>query len=252
MRCQNHMKIVGFANGLICVNDIIKTNKTMVSLKILLKNKKLIVKSLNMTRMNYRPYDPSWYLYNKVCKEKNINNKFSNTFIELIYVTLSSWNMNSRGAKLSDFNIFKKSIIQNKSNIIRLSKYKINRLSRKDYGYVLGILKELFYKMKLVGKNNNKRNSEKPRLVTFSKTMHFLLTDLVVPIDRKYTLNFFYNNMSINKKLDLQFKKFSEIFANCREFAINTKLKRHLDNDWNLNIPKVIDNIIIGYSKLKK
>ncbi|MDP3765034.1 MAG: hypothetical protein Q8R04_00825 [Nanoarchaeota archaeon] len=223
----------------------------MNKLNIFVDNKSLIDKALNEVKVNYRPYDPGWYLYLKICKEKDIKNKFKDQFIELIYVTLSAWNMNSRGAKLAKFQEFKKSIIKNKKNIVALSKYRLDKLSNTEYDKVIKILEYLFYNLKLVGYNNNKKNSEKPRLVTFSKTIHFLLPNLVVPIDRKYTLNFFYNNASINNKLELQFQKFSYIFKECSSFALEVKLNSKVGNSWNQNIPKAIDNIIIGYSKLK-
>lgn len=219
----------------------------MGNLNIFLENKNRIGAALKEVKINYRPYDPGNYLYREICKEKDINKKFEDRFIELIYVTLSAWNMNSRGAKLSDFEDFKGSIKTNKNQIVNLSKYRIEKIREIEFEIVTKRLEHLFYKLKLVGKNKN--NKEKPRLVTFSKTMHFLLPDLVMPIDRKYTLNFFYDNVSINPKLNLQFKKFSHIFKECSSFALKSKLNSKLDNNWNQNIPKIIDNIIIGYSK---
>ena len=222
----------------------------MNTLNVFLEYKNLIDKALKKVKTNYKPYDPGNYLYRKICKENDINRKFEDKFIELIYVTLSAWNMNSRGAKLSDFEDFKSSIKTNKNQIVNLSKYRIEKIREIEFDMITWRLKHLFDNLKLVGKNKN--NKEKPRLVTFSKTMHFLLPDLVVPIDRTYTLKFFYGNKSINPKLNLQFQKFLHIFKECSNFASKSKLNSKLDDNWNQNIPKIIDNIIIGYQKLNK
>ena len=74
---------------------------------------------LNRTKEYYRPHDPGSYLYNKIFEFK-FSQKFSEDFIELLYVTLSAWNMNSRGAKLSDFSVFSESIKEHKSDFKKL------------------------------------------------------------------------------------------------------------------------------------
>ena len=80
--------------------------------------------------------------------------------------------------------------------------------------------------------------------------MHFFLPDLVVPIDRKYTLSYFYKNVGIAKDRSLQFEKFKEIFHEFWRFASENSLEGYKDNVWAKNIPKIIDNVIIGYGKL--
>jgi len=215
------------------------------------KNKKLIYNSLNKTKQEYRPYDPGWYLYRNLLKYK-IREKFKEKFIELAYVTLSSWNMNSRGAKLSDFEIFSRSIKDNKKEILKLSKYRIEKVSRKCFDeVVIPKLKILFFNLKLVG--NNKNGKEKPRLVTFSKTLHYYLPDLIVPIDRKYTLNLFYGHTGINNKVNHQFSKFKDVFEQFYEFSKHLEnMDLKVDDKWNSNLPKMLDNMIIGHEKLKK
>lgn len=222
----------------------------MNSLSYFLNNKRAIRTVLKEVKTNYRPYDPGWYLYLKLCKQKKFNDKFKREFIELVYVTLSAWNMNSRGAKLSDFKTFKSSIIKNKNRIIRLARHRIENLSEAEYHDVIKTLENLFYELKLVG--INKKGREKPRLVTFSKTMHFFVPNLVTPIDRTYTLRFFYDNTSISTNLPSQFKKFREIFRDTYEFSKKARLYSNLDNSWNQNLPKLMDNLIIGYMKNRR
>ena len=85
----------------------------MNGIEIFFNNPSLIEKSLSVVRHNYRPLDPGLYLYQELLKYK-LSDKFSTNFIKLMYVTLSAWNMNSRGAKLQEFDIFKESVLNHK------------------------------------------------------------------------------------------------------------------------------------------
>jgi len=208
-----------------------------------------IKKCIEEVKTNYRPYDPGNYLYKQLLKTKQIKDKFTDKYIELIYTTLSAWNMNSRGAKLANFDVFLKTLQSNKHKIIPLSKFKLHNLDNPEE--ILAKLHELFDCLELVGTNHN--GDSKPLLVTFSKTMHFLLPDLIVPIDRSYTLKFFYNNTLVPKLRSKQFNKFMQLFKLFLEYAsTHSELKSKIDKNWNQNIPKIIDNIIIGYVRRHK
>jgi hypothetical protein len=202
-----------------------------------------VVRSLEKTKKFYRRYDPGWYLYRKVASESSIAAKFTDEFIELVYVTLAAWNMNSRGAKLSEFDIFKESIYRNREYFTRLANYRLEQLSSTSLRELLvGDARTLFFNLELVADG-------KPRLVTYSKTFHFFLPDLFVPIDRRYTLTYFYKSEDVPNKLDMQFQRLSDILEECRRLATSIQLNRFLDNIWNANVPKTIDDIIIGYQK---
>jgi hypothetical protein len=203
------------------------------------ENKTLLEKTLKITEKNYRPYDPGWYLYKLVFEYDK--NKYSHEFIELVYVTLSAWNMNSRGAKLNDFNLFKETIIENKNLLQKLQNKIICDIENIE---TENILNELFFMLKLVYKG-------KPLLVTFSKCLHFYFPDLLVPIDRTYTCNYFYGNTSVPSTLDGQFKKFIQIEKEFAKFYKKTDLQKYVTKDWNLCKTKIMDNMIIGYIKLR-
>ena len=104
-------------------------------------------------------------------------------------------------------------------------------------------LKKLFRDLTLVA-------TGKPPLVTFSKALHFFLPDLVVPIDRKYMLNFFNGNVNINQNAENQLRLFCAIQKEFLSFAATHNLSEYIDDRWNLSIPKEMDNMIIGYMKL--
>jgi hypothetical protein len=205
------------------------------------KDKDMLKNCLDETRKNYyRPYDPGSYLYNEILKI-NIENKFETKFIELAYTTLSAWSMNSRGAKLQDFNKFAKSIKKYSKIFLELSKYNIIDIREP---IIDEKIKELFYNLSIVGDG-------KPPLVTFSKIMHFYIPELVMPIDRTYTLQFFYSNTNISKNIDIQYIMFKKIHEEVCRFTKIKKLNKYKDNIWNRSIPKIIDNAIIGYMRIK-
>jgi hypothetical protein len=213
------------------------------NLERFIQNRERIVESLEQTKMFYRQYDPGWYLYRKIVSESEISAKFSKPFIELIYVTLAAWNMNSRGAKLADWDTFRSSIVQHKRLFVELANHRIDRLSEKQLEDLLkSNIKKLFFNLTLVAE-------AKPRLVTYSKTIHFMLPKLLVPIDRKYTLNYFYKHGNVPRSIERQFELFCEIQMEFRRFCAKVPLGQFRDRIWNANIPKTMDNIIIGYLK---
>ncbi len=223
----------------------------------LISDKEVFEKTLVKTRNEYRPFDPGQYLYNLLLEKRKKIDTFSDEYLELVYTTLIAWNMNGRGAKLNDFDKFKESIKKNKDKINSLKEYKIENLSEKEIDKFKEITKELFDSLDLVGKSWT-GNKIKSKLVTFSKTLHFLLPNIYVPIDRRYTLDFFYSNKmvptdsNIKKNNEKQIKVFNELFDKFHELATTYNLKGYVDNKWNANIPKIIDNSIIGYGKLKE
>jgi hypothetical protein len=200
----------------------------------------LLEKTLAITEKNYRPYDPGWYLYRLISQYNK--DKYSHEFIELVYVTLSAWNMNSRGAKLNDFDLFKESIIKNMISLQYFTDKSIKDIANIE---IQNNLSELFTKLKLVYKG-------KPLLVTFSKFLHFYFPKLIVPIDRTYTCNYFFGHTNIPSSLDGQFKKFILIEKEFSVFYKKHNLKKYLTKDWNICETKVMDNMIIGYIKYKK
>lgn len=184
--------------------------------------------------------DKARILYNQILDSSSPKN--SDEHLTLIYNTLKAWNMGSRGAKLQDLNIFKNSITDETNWTV------IERLQSKtilDLPTVCEELKSLFDRLDLT--------QTKTKLVTTSKTMHFLLPNLVVPIDNRYTLRFFgieNSGWSAENKRTKESEVFIGLEKAFAEFAIkNYKvLKANIHpKGFSRNIPKVIDNFIIGY-----
>ena len=201
----------------------------------------LIEKRVKYTTEKYRPFDPALYLYNQLLNF-GTDKKFTDEFIELVYTTLIAWNMNQRGARLSKFEKFKKSILDNKDRIDSLTKYRLESLDEKDLKEIYETTKKLFKDLQLV-------QDGKPKLVTFSKTLHYFVPDLTMPVDRAYTLRFYYGNYYVPKSLDKQFDIYWDIFKDTEEFTKYYDFKKVADSKWNRSIPKIIDNFIIDPTK---
>ena len=223
--------------------------KELINLKEFFKDSNEINNCLKKVEDEYRPNSAANYLYNLILKE-HIDNKCINIknrcFIDLIWATLDAWNMNSRSAKLADIEDFKKNLIDNTEAteaIESLKKYSIEDLSEKNDKSkgIFEQLKTLFNMLKLTDTDT--------KLVTFSKTMHFLLPNLIVPIDRKYTLKFF--ELNINNAKDEEFDHFTNIESAFGLFASEVNLDDFVSKNskWCKYKTKIIDNIIIGYVK---
>lgn len=194
--------------------------------------------SLTHTRNEYRPYDPGSYLYHQILDWK-ADKKFTKEFIELVYVTLAAWNMNSRGARLSEFKTFRSSLLAHKKELMALVGLRLQSMGKKE---VQENLEMLFSTLVLVDEG-------KPRLVTFSKTLHFFFPELIGPIDRTYTLKFFYGHTNIPNSLGGQYSRFRDIELEFGRFAKTVRLAGYKDRVWNTSIPKIIDNAIIGWMR---
>jgi len=199
---------------------------------------------------DYRLVTPSLYLYKKIVekhrKHSNLNVLLQdNEFVELIYITLIAWDMNRRAAKLVSFEEFKKSIFDNANLLSELYNYKLSSLSERDVDIILNKIEKVFVDLKVM--------KSKSKIVGISKALHFLLPNLIMPIDRKYTLGFFYGHNKYDQEITKEFKTFKEVFVAFHHIAVKLKLfEADIDNfNWNTSIPKLIDNVLIGFKNSK-
>ncbi len=197
--------------------------------------------NLEIVSRKYRKNDPGRYLYRLFFQGHYNNDVFAEESLELIYVTLVAWGMRSRGASLSEFEKFKESVLENESSIKSLKGLRIESISEGDCKDLLGELKSLFDKLELT-------KPDKPKLVTFSKAMHFLLPNLVVPMDRKYTMKYFLDYTTFSGNNEKMFELYKSIYIEFVTFSReHPELSKFLNNDWNQTIPKIMDNLIIGH-----
>jgi hypothetical protein len=219
---------------------LIPSNKEKNDLSVFDK-KDMREKYLNITLNNYRINDSGRTLYKEIVQYSG--DKYSNAYIAKVYEILEAWNMNQQAARLNDPVPFQDTI---KSKICVLKDLEAAKLSDISKSEIMTALKLLFFKLDLVKTNS--------KLVTFSKTMHFLFPNLIVPIDRKYTLSFFKIHQNNIDTFDKQWEVFEKLETTFSQFSKTVNLSEHIDTkgDWNLNVPKIIDNLIIGYELGKK
>lgn len=165
-------------------------------------------------------------------------------FYVLIYNTLKAWNMNQQGAKLTSFDNFKKSILRHRLDLENLYKHKLHTITVHEItSEIIRLLERVFCGLEVM--------KSQRRIVGVSKTLHFLIPDLIMPVDGKYTMTYFYGYNKYSKNSEAEFKTFKEIFLETHKIVRHLNLtQQDVDNqDWNTSVPKLIDNAIIGFFK---
>ena len=200
---------------------------------------------LNHFVKNIKFSGPSVYFHKKVIQKIRKTEQYEKLFsddiyFDYLYATIVSWGMNTmgkNGPKMTEFDTFKQSILNNKKNLIKLSKL---RLEKVELSEIKEVLKIIFDSLKIMKSDS--------KLVGNSKVLHHLLPDLIVPIDRTHTLRFFFNNSNINT---LEADLFLELFDHFQRISKAIKFENYELNGFNTSIPKIIDNAIMGYAMKK-
>lgn len=167
-------------------------------------------------------------------------------FCRNLYRTLEAWDMDKRGARLNEYDILKESILQHGPYLIDLYKNKLDSISSLEDKNGQKIIRDLEFVFCHLEVMKSKR-----RIVGVSKAMHFLLPDLVMPIDSTYTMPYFYGTNKYNEKVEKEFQTYLDIFTKAHQITKKLKLSAN-DADgkeWNTSVPKLIDNAIIGFDK---
>jgi len=148
--------------------------------------------------------------------------------------------MNKRGAKLTSYDTFKKSLEYNKVCLVKLYEYKLHEINTNDIKTITDLLKQAFLNLRVM--------ESKRKIVGVSKALHFLLPDLIMPIDNKYTMTAYYGYNKYSNNPEQEFNIFKEIFNKTIEISNRLQLtSTDVDgHQWNTSVPKLIDNAIIG------
>jgi len=148
--------------------------------------------------------------------------------------------MDQRGAKLASEAELEKSILQTKPSLLRLYQYKLHELTEKTAEEIRFSLELVFGGLKVM--------KSKRRMVGVSKTLHFLLPDLVMPIDSTYTMQAIYGYNKYSDDLKKETDDFINIFNKTFKIAKDLNLTSDdiTGDQWDTSVPKLIDNAIIG------
>lgn len=177
---------------------------------------------------------PSLYFYQKTIsrvRDENLKNLLEDkSFVELLYATLTAWGMDARAASLKDFEDFTENIGENRAKILNLKDFRLSSLDEESVKRVRRALRDIYNELDMM--------KSKEKLVCVSKFLHFTLPDLVMPMDRRNTLKYFYGNTGTSRK------RFLELFEASWQIAQETNLTPYVDKCFNLSESKVIDNAI--------
>jgi len=211
----------------------------------LTQSRKIFFQCVDLCNEEYRQGDDLRFyreLIDEHRKTADLNTLIaSEAFLQTVYATLEKWDMNKRGARLVDLPIMCESIRSHGEHLSKLYKYRLETLSEEDFQEVLQQLKGLFCGLKIM--------ATKRRIVGVSKALHFLLPDLVMPIDSANTMPAFYGYNRYSDSAEKEFKAYSDIFVKLYTIAKRLKLTESDVNGWrwSCSVPKLIDNAIFGF-----
>jgi hypothetical protein len=153
--------------------------------------------------------------------------------------------MNKRRARLVTGPQFKSSVLKHIPILSRLSSYRLESINSKSLTSIFSDLWALFQGLQVMASSS--------KLVGVSKAMHFLLPDLVMPVDRENILRFYYGQTGPNVPTSLhkQFQILQQVFESYRDLALHLplNLSNWDGNWWNKSVPRRIDNTIAGFWK---
>ena len=153
----------------------------------------------------------------------------------LYYKTLPAWGIGKRGSRLLPYSEFSTALRLRMDEIANLDGMKIYD-GQLDVASVSRSLWQLISSLEIV--------ENKAKLVACSKALHHILPELVVPIDRKYTRNFFGWHQDKFQNKQEQF--FNLAFENFVKVARATNPAQYVGVGWHTSSTKVIDNAIVG------
>lgn len=185
---------------------------------------------------------PSIYFHEKAleCIDKEF---LSEKHLEYIYATLASWGMHrmgKTGAKMPNYNDFKESILSVRKELVSWKDLSIEKIDKNAFDELLPHLQDVCFRI-----NASKCDT---KLVSSSKTLAHILPNLVCPMDREYTLTFFYGEKNLTKTKEL--KAFNYIMQKMWDFYHEPKtsiIKCEKNKAFCESLPKIFDNMIIAY-----
>jgi len=164
----------------------------------------------------------------------------SDEFLASLYSTLQAWGIGQRGSKLVQIELFTDAIRMKVDEIVLLDGITIEQRTMT----VVDLADQLWNIISKLGIVENKAT-----VVAGTKALHHILPDLVVPVDRTYTQEFFrWDNQEFQYG---QAKFFHTSFTSFARIARVVDLDQYQNNGWCSSNTKTIDNAIVGFVKHK-
>lgn len=157
-------------------------------------------------------------------------------FITKLYRTLGRWGIGVRGSNLVSRDEFAAVLRARRGQLEALDPLAIED-PRLDINDVVGQVWALVAELPIV------RNVA--RIVAATKTLHHVLPDLVVPMDRRWTGAFFW--WSAVDPQSRQYQTFWLTYRDMISVARDVQPSQYVGDGWKTSPGKVIDNAVIGY-----
>ena len=165
----------------------------------------------------------------------------SELFFEYLYATLASWGMHRMGrgnTKLRDLAEIKESVCAQSGSLEKLQRIRLSSLTSAEFQRIIPLTWRVLGSLSI--------SIAQARLVANSKVLHHILPDLVPPIDRTYTFNFFYNRNMLTVSEE---EAFTEMMVHFHSIASANAhvLQSMIGPGWYTSETKILDNALVGY-----
>lgn len=190
---------------------------------------------------------PSGYFHRKTLARRSLHADVQalladDLFFDFLYATLAAWGLHRMGpgkTKLRDIEELKESFRAQAGVLEQLRDMTITALDARGAERVARTLWPVLARLRV--------SEAEFRVVANTKALHHVLPSLLPPIDRTYTLTFFYGRKNLTVP---EPEAFLEIYAAFHRIASdNASLigARSGVGQWNTSETKIIDNAIVGY-----
>ena len=163
-------------------------------------------------------------------------------FVESLYATLVSWGMHrmgGRGARMVDFEAFKTSLLSQRERIGELQGLRLREI---DTALLPSVIVELWNTI-----SGLDIGVGKTKIVIGTKTLHHLIPELVPPIDRQYTIRFFFEHTTMSQGDQITFFETFPRLHHIARMCAQEILSLIGVGSMSTSSTKIIDNAIVGY-----
>ncbi len=163
-------------------------------------------------------------------------------YCDALYAALASWGLHRMGpgnAKLRDLDTIRRSLIKNGEAIRDLEDLRLSDFGGRTTEDVTRAIWAVLRSLRVT--------RAKAFLVANTKTLHHVLPALIPPVDREYTLDFFFGPTTIDGREKAAFHAMFPRLHDIAKAKANVIARWRRRKGWHTSESKVVDNAIVGY-----
>ena len=153
------------------------------------------------------------------------------SYLELLYATLTAWGLHRMGpgnAKLLELEDIRRNLLECADLVRELESYRISDFGTLTVDEVTHMVTNLVASVRV--------SRARTFLVSSTKALHHLLPSLVPPVDREYTLSFFFHSCNPDGIRDEEV--FRTIFPYFHELGVKKRAVRSVLDSLTVRIPE--------------